>query len=186
MTLLDVAAKAFAKLGFLARYGWYRLKHLGRLEMEWFVFLEPRVLFKIGPGSRVVLKKNCYIKSGAVFEAVDGGQIILEQGAGVGHYACLGASRRISLGKGAVVGQGCTLVDSAHIHDASIPIDQSGYRMGELILEDGVIVYPKATIGPNLRIAKGAVIGAHSFVNRSIETGDALYVGAPARKIRDL
>lgn len=186
MELINGARNALTKTGFVIRYFLYSLIHIGRLEMEWFVYLEPRVLFKIGADSRVILKKNCYIKSGAVFDAVDGGQIILSEGVGIGHYTCLGATKRIFIGKRTIISQCCTLMDSAHVHDKSITLGESGYHIGELILEDEITVYSKATIGPNLHIAKGAVIGANSFVNKSIEKGDALYFGAPARKIRDL
>lgn len=186
MKLLDYALSVFSKLGFVTRYFWHLLAKAGRLKMEWFVFLEPGVVFKIGPGSRVILKKNCYIKGGAVFEAIEGGRIVLGEGAGVGHYACIGASRLVSMGRGSIIGQSCTLVDSAHVHDLSVALDKSGYTYGQLILEDEVIVYPKATIGPNLRIAKGTLIGAHAFVNKSIDTGYGLYVGIPARRVRDL
>lgn len=186
MLILNKISNVLLKVGFVRRYFWALFKNFGRLKMEWFVFLEPGVIFKIKPGSLVTIKKGSYIKSGVVFEAVNNGRIVLEENVSIGHYAYIGASSLVFLGKNTTIGQSCTLVDSAHIHDGHTPLDKSGYHYGQLILEDHVAVYPKATIGPNLRIATGTVIGAHAFVHRSIEKKNGLYVGMPAQRIRDI
>lgn len=186
MKLFDILLKILTKIGFVCRYFWHLARMGGRLKMEWFVFLEPRVIFKISPGSTVSIKKDSYIKSGAVFEATNNGRIILEEKTSIGHYTCIGASSLVHLGKNTVIGQSCTLVDSAHIHDSSISLDKSGYTYGQLILEDNVTVYPKATLGSDIRIAKGTVIGAHSFVNKNIEEKNGLYVGTPAHRVKDI
>ncbi|GAB1409541.1 hypothetical protein MASR1M90_06950 [Desulfovibrionales bacterium] len=186
MIFFDALSRILTRFGFIFRYFWHLMSKYGRLQLDWFVFLEPRVVFKISPGSTVHIKKDSYIKSGAVFEASNNGRIILEKRTNIGHYTCIGASNLVHLGKNTIIGQACTLVDSAHIHNPAVSLDKSGYHYGQLILEDNITVYPKATLGSNIRIARGTVIGAHAFVNKNIEEENGLYVGIPARRVRDI
>lgn len=56
---------------------------------------------------------------------------------------------------------------------------------GKIIVEDEVWIGANVTILPNVRVGRCSVIGAGSVVVHDVEPY-AIYVGVPARKIRDL
>lgn len=60
-----------------------------------------------------------------------------------------------------------------------------GTKSSGTIIGAGVFIGTAAVLAPNITIEEGCVIGANTFVNKSIlERG--IYVGNPAKKIRDL
>ena len=59
------------------------------------------------------------------------------------------------------------------------PTPPSSTLIGTTI-EDFAVIAVKATLLPGVTIGKGAVVGAHSLVNRDVEEG-SLVVGAPAK-----
>lgn len=54
-----------------------------------------------------------------------------------------------------------------------------------IIIEDGCWIGANVTVLPGVHIAKGCIIGACSVVTKDTEAG-GLYVGNPARKIKNL
>lgn len=58
-------------------------------------------------------------------------------------------------------------------------------RSGNIYIEDEVWIGANVTILPGITIGKCAIIGAGSVVTKNIEPY-GVYVGAPARKIRDI
>ena len=63
-----------------------------------------------------------------------------------------------------------------------------GYIHGSIagtLIEKNVFIGTAVVLAPNIKIAEGTIVGANSFVNKSLmEKG--IYVGNPAKKIRDL
>jgi acetyltransferase-like isoleucine patch superfamily enzyme len=64
------------------------------------------------------------------------------------------------------------------------PMSLTGEKAGPITLEDDVWVAANVTIAANTRIAHGCVIGANAVVTRDTEPM-GLYVGVPARRLRD-
>lgn len=89
----------------------------------------------------------------------------------------------ITIGKGSLIGAGCLLCDS----------DMHGFPLGQkhppavapIHVGDGVFIGTNCTILKGVTIGDGAVIGAHSLVNRDIPPG-VLAAGNPAKVIRAL
>ena len=61
----------------------------------------------------------------------------------------------------------------------------TGEKRGGTVIGAGCHIGTNAVIGPAVKIAAGSVIGALAYVNRNIEE-QGVYIGAPARKLRDL
>jgi len=53
---------------------------------------------------------------------------------------------------------------------------------GKVVIEYDAYIGANCTIMPNLAVGEGAVIGAHSFVNKDVEPW-SICVGSPCRKI---
>lgn len=64
-------------------------------------------------------------------------------------------------------------------------IQNKATSKGNIIIEDEVWIGANVTILPGIKIGKCAVIGAGSVVTKDVEAF-GVYVGAPAKKIRDI
>lgn len=95
-----------------------------------------------------------------------------------------GGSAKITIGKNTQIGPGTIICTISH------EMDDSNKRAGKRVYEDiaigkGVWIGANATIISGINIADGCVIGAGALVNKSTEP-NGLYVGVPAKRIRDL
>jgi len=64
------------------------------------------------------------------------------------------------------------------------PMALTGEKSGPITLEEDVWIAANVTVTANTRIARGCVIGANAVVTRDTEPM-GLYVGVPARRLRD-
>jgi len=60
-----------------------------------------------------------------------------------------------------------------------------GTKSAATVIGEGCFIGTAAVLTPNITIMAGAIVGANSFVNKSI-LEKAIYAGNPAKKIRDL
>jgi len=84
-------------------------------------------------------------------------------------------AREVTVGDGAFVAPNVMTIYSTH----------ENVTVGGTVIGAGAYIGTNAVIGPGIKIAAGSIIGALSFVNKDIEQ-PGIYVGAPARKIKDL
>jgi len=92
---------------------------------------------------------------------------------------------------GLTIGPYCNI--AAHVVFATVghhyeitdrPMALTGEKSGPIVLEEDVWVAANVTITSDVRIAKGCVIGANAVVTKDTEPM-GLYVGVPARRLRD-
>lgn len=90
-----------------------------------------------------------------------------------------------SVGKNVRAGQFLRIITGTH------DIGPSSHRCiieavhGNVVIEDGCWIGANVTILPGVTVGQGCVVGANSLLNTSTEP-NGLYVGTPARRIRDL
>jgi UDP-2-acetamido-3-amino-2,3-dideoxy-glucuronate N-acetyltransferase len=60
-----------------------------------------------------------------------------------------------------------------------------GSKSAATVIGEGAFIGTAAVLAPNIEIVPGVIVGANTFVNKSI-LEKAIYVGNPAKKIRDL
>lgn len=153
-------------------------------------------------GSRVRFYPNCFIQgSPARFVVADH----------VGFFPCnyisLGTTEQsfVEIGHHSHFAPGCVLYGwggltigaycniAAHVVFATVghhyeitskPMSLTGEKSGPIVLAEDVWVGANVTITPNTRIARGCVIGANAVVTKDTEPM-GVYVGVPARRIRD-
>lgn len=97
------------------------------------------------------------------------------------HIAC---NESIIIGSGCLFASNILVTDHGHgIHNINIipikrPLDSAPVEIGEDVwIGENTVVYKGVKIG------KGAIIGANSFVNVDVPDG-AIFAGTPARRIR--
>ena len=84
------------------------------------------------------------------------------------------------------VGPGSVLLTAVYSHKEGlrmvdgVPNHKALY--GKLTICSDVYIGANSTLMPNIIIGEGAIIGAHSFVNKDVEPW-AIMVGSPAKKI---
>lgn len=90
----------------------------------------------------------------------------------------------IVIGNNVSIAFNCTFINSTHeIGDAN---QRAGLGIAKkIIVEDGCWIGARTTIMPGVTIRKGCVIGSDSLVLSDTEP-NGLYVGHPAKRIKDL
>ena len=126
-------------------------------------------------GSFVVIKEKTIIRKNVTIESfvITGGNQRIGDGTTIKSRATLG--KNIDIGEACFIGPHAVLL-SEDILGQKDPCD----------LEDFVYVGGGVIICPGVRIASGVVIGAGSLVTRDCKFPFTLYMGSPAKYIRDL
>ena len=112
------------------------------------------------------------------------GKLCMGSGSFINYKCFLDLSDNINIGNNVAVGFGCKFITSFHEKGNSDCRAAKG-KHAPITIADGCWIGANVTILPGVNIGKGCVIGANSLVIKDTEK-DALYVGVPARKIKDL
>jgi acetyltransferase-like isoleucine patch superfamily enzyme len=143
-------------------------------------------LAKICKPETVELGDHCRIRD---FVFVWGGL-----GVRVGKYSDLQAhlviwgGGEVIIGDYVSIGPGSVLLTAVYSHNEGLrmvdglPEGHTKALLGKLVIENDVYVGANCTLMPNVTIGEGAVVGAHSFVNKDLEPW-SINVGSPCRKI---
>jgi galactoside O-acetyltransferase len=115
-------------------------------------------------GSRLEIGEDVGLNVGVMLNADCGGSIVIGNRVLIGPYAVIRAAN--------------------HRMDATgVPILQQGHKPGVIVIEDDVWLGAHVTVLPDVRIGRGAVIGAGSVVSRDVPAG-AIAAGSPATVLR--
>ena len=93
------------------------------------------------------------------------------------------AKAEISIGNDVLIGPNTIINSGMHNYkDAHTAIGKQGHTHKPIIIEDDVWIGANVVIMPGVVLGKGCVVGANSFVNKSVEQY-AVVAGSPAKKI---
>lgn len=112
------------------------------------------------------------------------GPIVIGEGSWLNHGVYIDTAGGVEIGRRVGIGSHVRILTATH------EIGNGRLRAGEWVTKavrigDGCWVGASVTILPGVTIAPGCVIGAGSLVTTDTEP-DGLYVGVPARRVRDL
>lgn len=104
-----------------------------------------------------------------------------------GHITCC---NKILIGNGVRIGPKVLITDNAHGVSTREslylnPIERPLFSKGPVIIEDNVWIGEKASIMPNVKIGRGAIIGANSVVTKDVSSY-CIVGGNPARVLKQL
>lgn len=104
-----------------------------------------------------------------------------------GHITCC---NQIYIGNNVRIGPKVLITDNSHgastreLLDIN-PIDRPLFSKGPVIIEDNVWIGEKASIMPNVRIGRGAIVGANAVVTKDVPSY-CIVGGNPARILKQL
>ena len=108
----------------------------------------------------------------------------------IGHDVLLNADTKIGGQLGVKIGNYVQLAYNVNIvtvnhayQNPNLPIKKQGEFGGPVIIENDVWVGANAVILPNVRIGRGAIIGANAVVNRNVKPY-SIVGGVPAKFIK--
>lgn len=91
----------------------------------------------------------------------------------IGAFAHITCINKVSIGRNVLIGKFVTITDNSHGGNTFAELDvppskRELYSKGEVAIDDNVWIGDKVTVLPNIKIGKGAIIGANSVVTRDI------------------
>lgn len=137
----------------------------------------------IGGLGNIRLGNGCRIGKG-VFLTAANGQLVLADEVAVSPNANIGADDgEIFIGRNVAIGPGTVIRSANHCFArADVPIMFQGHRRGLVEIEEDVWIGANCVITPDVRIGRGAVVGAGAVVTRNVEPF-SIVGGVPARII---
>ena len=135
----------------------------------------------ISIGRDVSIMHNCCL------HAHDNGAIKIGNRVGINNNVIVGASDNgtIVIGSDVLIGPNVVIRASNHRYDRKdVPIITQGHTGGTITIEDDVWIGANCVILPDVRIGKGAVVGAGAVVTKDIQPY-ALAAGVPAQIVKE-
>jgi acetyltransferase-like isoleucine patch superfamily enzyme len=123
--------------------------------------------------------ERCFLGAQLSLSVASNGEIAIGDDCSINKCSIISAMQRVEIGSRTRIGENVSIRDNDHRLVGREPIIASGFRVIPIVIGDDVWIGRNSTIMPGCRIGNGAVIGAHSFVNREIPPY-AIAVGSPA------
>jgi len=139
----------------------------------------------ISIGSGVVIGKRAVITAWEKYKTHGFiPEILIGNNTNIGDDCHITAINKIIIGNNVLMGKKITITDNGHgdtTYEAFqvAPIDRPLYSKGTVIIEDNVWIGDKATILPNVKIGKNAIVGANALVAKDVPA-NCIVGGVPA------
>jgi acetyltransferase-like isoleucine patch superfamily enzyme len=160
--------------------------HHNNLDIDAHVFIGERVIiYRARNGGAVKIGKKSKIHLGTIIETGEGGSLTIGEDTHIQprcqFSAYLGS---ISIGSGVQIAPYCALYPYNHSFYSDKEIkSQPLQTKGDIIIGDDALLGVRVIVTDNVRIGKGAVIGAGSVVTKDVPDGH-IAAGNPARIIK--
>jgi acetyltransferase-like isoleucine patch superfamily enzyme len=145
-------------------------------------FVHPTAIFNVK--SNVIIGDGSHVNEYVIFRTPIT-KLVIGKNTHIGPFSVIfTATYGINIGNYVMIAPNCVLVEGAHVTDnLSLPMLLAGdFSKGPIIIEDDVWIGANCTILHNVRIGKGAVIGANSLVNKNVEPY-TIVGGVPIKQI---
>lgn len=128
-------------------------------------------------GNGVRLGRGCVVTA-------TNGELVLGDNVAISPFAHVGADAgRIEIGRQTAIGPGTVIRAANHrIARQDIPMMQQGHVPGRIVIEEDVWIGANCVITPDVRIGRGAVVGAGAVVTRNVAPC-SIVGGVPAKLI---
>lgn len=174
---------------YLMYYGWIKRQfgYLGNVYFRMPTYLGNMKYMKIGDGTcigkRVMIQATDKFGNNSFKPS-----IIIGKNCNIGDDSNIQCCNKIQLGNGVLLGRKVMINDTTHgafeREQLNIqPSERPLYSKGEIIIEENVWIGEMVSVLGNVRIGRGAVIGAGSVVTKDVPSF-GLAVGSPAKVIK--
>jgi len=177
---LEIIAVIPTELGVKVRYFTYKMllkKTTGTFRIDSHVTI---IGFdKIELGNNVRIQKNSFLHA-------------IDANLSIGDDSFLGTNSQLSAVRGDIkIGSNCLIAsncvfrpDNHKIDRIDIPINQQGYDIGDIVLEDDVWIGANSVVLKDVLLSKGSVVAAGSVVNKKVSPYD-IVAGVPAKIVKN-
>jgi len=132
-------------------------------------------------GGSIVLEEGCVVGDGCRLLA-RGGAVRIGAGAMLGERCTLVAHAAVTLGEGAVLGDGAMAIDFDHeTIDVERPVRLQGIEAAPVTIGARAQLGPGASVLRGVTVGESARIGAHAVVGNDVPPGVTV-AGVPARE----
>jgi acetyltransferase-like isoleucine patch superfamily enzyme len=172
-----------ARLASSFRKVWYRLSYPG-IRFGKNVLIGRGVLLRATDGGTIVISDRVTIDRYTAI-VTKGGAVTIGADTFIGAWCVVTACESIEIDQDVLIAPGAAILDCSHRHDdLARPIIVQGNESMPVTIARGVWIGTKATILKGTAIGQGAIIGAHSVVNKDVP---AMHIaaGVPARVMRE-
>lgn len=126
--------------------------------------------------------KDCNICDGVT--VIKPGNISLGDQVSIHEYCVIGGSGEVKIVNNVAIAHACSMISETHnFSDTDILIKNQGLTAQPIIIEDNVWLGCKITVLGNITIGSGTIVGAGSFVTKSIPE-NVIAAGNPCKVIR--
>jgi acetyltransferase-like isoleucine patch superfamily enzyme len=143
------------------------------------------VIYQFDKDGEITIGRCVALWRGVIVQTAHGGKVVIGESSHIHPYSILSACKgSVIIGKGVQIAPGCKFYP--YNHDVALGIsilDQQLTTRGDIIVEDDVWIGTGVIILDNVRIGKGAVVGAGSVVTGNIPD-NAIACGVPATVLR--
>lgn len=161
----------------------------GLFKINQFKKIGKNVIFEKGVlvfhPENISLGNNIYIGHQTILKGYYKGELIIEDGTWIGQQCFFHSAGNIYIGKNVGIGPGVKIITSVHKEEGiNKPILHSQLVFKPVVIEDDADIGIGTIILPDVKIGKGALVGAGAVVTSNVEP---YYVvaGVPAKKIRE-
>ena len=174
----------------VALFGWLPTPlGMGIRALAWLPLFASRTLVRFGTGVSLAGCRNMRFGRGVrvgrhCILTAQAGALSLADDAALSPGVHLGADHgRIEVGRCTAIGPGTVVRAANHrFSQRDVPIMRQGHVPGVVVIEDDVWIGANCVITPDVRIGRGAVVGAGAVVTRDVAPF-AVVGGVPARVI---
>lgn len=163
---IEHAKKRFERIRF--KTGW--------INMAWRYILLKRIGTKfIGEGYRIIQPNVCIYNAD---------KLTMGERVTINDNSYLECSGEIEIGNDVMIGHGVSILSNSHnFNEINVPMNRQGESFGKIKIGNNVWIGAKVTILHGVTIGDGAIIGAHSLVNKNVLQNNVV-AGIPARHIK--
>lgn len=140
---------------------------------------------RISIGDNVMIKKDCWLNI-AIQQDHSQPQILIEDGCQIGKNFTISVSNKAHIEKNVLIGANVYIADCGHAYEnIAEPIMYQGVSSytNEVTIGEGTWLGINSVIVGNVRVGKGSIIAANSFVNKDVPDYSVV-AGSPAKVIK--
>lgn len=143
------------------------------------------VYWKYPPHSGISIGSNVDIGPGTYFDIPPGAKLVIGNDVKLTCGIVISSAGSVSIGNSTLIAEYTSIRDSEHYFMAGDEIKNQGLKQGTITIGEDVWIGRNAAIFMNTVINKGAIIGAGSLCKNQTYESNCIYVGTPAKKIKE-